>query len=181
LTAPVGKEGKYARPERERRFLLAAVPDDVEPLSVSMITDRYIEKTRLRLRRMVTTSPEGEELLYKFGQKVPGSNGRRALITNLYLSAAEYGTLGQLPGRVLTKRRYRIPPFSVDVFEGALAGLILAEIEFDSDQAMSAFAPPRWSLAEVTADQRFTGGRLVSASADELRSWLAEYPRDARA
>ncbi len=50
---------------------------------------------------------------------------------------------------------------SVDVFEGSLDGLVMAEAEFDSDDAMIAFPSPPFALREVTDDPRYTGGMLV--------------------
>lgn len=175
MTAPVGKAEKYARRERERRFLLAEVPNEPTPVRSARITDLYITGTRLRLRRSVERTAIGEATVYKLTQKLPESAGMPGLITTVYLSAQEYEVLRILPGVVLTKTRLSIPPFGVDVFDPPLNGLFLAEIEFDSDAALASFQAPKWSVAEVTADLRFTGGRLVSTSTDELRSWLAEF------
>ena len=43
---------KYAQVERERRYLVRAVPDGVR--YVDEIEDAYIEGTRLRLRRVTS-------------------------------------------------------------------------------------------------------------------------------
>lgn len=48
-------------------------------------------------------------------------------------------------------------------FDSPLGGLILAECEFDDDATMHSFIPPAWTLAEVTFDVRFTGGRLATS------------------
>jgi CYTH domain-containing protein len=58
----------------------------------------------------------------------------------------------------------------VDVFEGALAGLVLSEREFDSDAALRAAAAPAFAAREVTGDAAFSGGALANA---EPRSVLA--------
>jgi hypothetical protein len=42
---------KYARVEIERRFLLEGVPEGEDVLVVHEIDDRYLDGTRLRLRR----------------------------------------------------------------------------------------------------------------------------------
>jgi hypothetical protein len=52
---------------------------------------------------------------------------------------------------------------------------VLAEAEFTSDEEARSFLPPAACVAEVTDDERFTGGRLVRASRRELLGWLAEY------
>jgi hypothetical protein len=174
--APSGKELKYARPERERRFLLARLPPG-EPVRRVLIEDRYMAGTRLRLRRMTGLDGHGAagEVTYKLGQKVPAPDGTPGLITNLYLSEVEYAALASVPARELRKVRSSHPPFGVDEFEGELAGLILAEAEFDSDDEMASFRPPFEVVAEVTADPRLTGGRLVATRNPEVRAVLDEY------
>ncbi|MFE0462271.1 hypothetical protein ACFW1A_23765 [Kitasatospora sp. NPDC058965] len=168
------RPGKYALVERERRFLLAGPPDPAAATAVRVITDRYVTGTRLRLRR-VELDGGGCEL--KFTQKVPasGAGAIQGLITNTYLSQAEYDVLAVLPAEVLTKTRFSLPPLGVDVFDGRLAGLVLAEAEFGTDEEAASFAPPADAVAEVTDDSRFTGGSLVRATRGELVGWLAEY------
>jgi CYTH domain-containing protein len=94
---------------------------------------------------------------------------------NTYLSPAEYDLLASLPAAVLSKTRFSVPPLGVDVFDGPLEGLVVAEAEFTGDEEPLAFVPPTECVAEVTDDARFTGGRLVGASRQELLAWLAEY------
>ena len=50
----------------------------------------------------------------------------------------------------------------MDVFKGALDGLVMAEAEFENVQAMHAYAAPDFAGREVTEDLRFTGGELVT-------------------
>ncbi len=83
--------------------------------------------------------------------------------------------LASLPAAVLTKTRFSVPPLGVDVFDGPLQGLVLAEAEFTCDEEALAFVPPAECVAEVTDNARFTGGRLVGTSRQELLTWLAEY------
>jgi CYTH domain-containing protein len=171
----VVRQGKYARIERERRFLLAGPPAPSSVTVTRVITDRYLVGTRLRLRRVERPDVGGCEL--KLTQKVPaGRPGAvQGLITNTYLSPAEYDLLASLPAAVLTKTRFSVPPLGVDVFGGPLQGLVLAEAEFTSDEEALAFVPPAECVVEVTDDARFTGGRLVGTSQQELRTWMAEY------
>jgi CYTH domain-containing protein len=70
-------------------------------------------------------------------------------------------------GRVVHKTRYRIPNgrhiAEVDVFEGHLAGLVLAEIELD--HAEEAFLRPDWLGEEVSHDPRYANSALAVAAA----------------
>jgi hypothetical protein len=53
--------------------------------------------------------------------------------------------------------------------------LILAEAEFESDEEMQAFPVPSFAVAEVTRDVRFTGGRLVRSTHQDLAALLAQF------
>ena len=164
---------EYARIERERRFLLDRFPG-AAVVRVRHITDRYIDGTRLRLRHQ---SDDGGPATFKLTQKVPAPANRtqQALITSIYLTPDEFRLLDQLPGKILRKVRYSVPPFGIDVFEGVLHGLLLAEAEFNSAAEADALIIPDFILHEVTDDERFTGGQLVCASRVNVEKWLAEY------
>lgn len=172
---------KYALVERERRFLVAALPPDT-PTARRTITDLYVDGTRIRVRRTDGFAADAPEVARKLTQKVPdaaATGGRRGTITTIYLDETEYDLPSRLPGRWLTKVRLSHPPMGVDVFEGVLAGLIIAEVEFDHDAAMSAFVAPAWCGPEVTDHSGFSGANLArlaslapSEAADELAALL---------
>jgi adenylate cyclase len=65
-------------------------------------------------------------------------------------------------GKVI-KTRYELPSgphvWEVDVFEGALAGLVVAEIELSSED--EAFERPDWLGEEVSDDPRYLNARLA--------------------
>jgi CYTH domain-containing protein len=175
----VSQPAKYARIERERRFLLRAVPalPDLDA-DVARIDDLYLEGTSLRLRQ--ATAPSGAVLQQKLGQKraVAGGDAMQRWMTTLYLTPAEYALLAALPGRHLAKRRHRVTVagrrLGIDVFLGALAGLVLAEVEAASDAELRAVPTPPFAHCEVTALSLFTGGALAAADPAEV---LAEARR----
>ena len=165
---------KYARVEYERRFLLSQSPCATDALRVRHITDLYIDSTALRLREQTES---GRPTVFKFTQKIKSraQGAQQGLITTIYVAAEEFSGLARLPGKRLSKTRYSVPPFGIDVFEGTLEGLCLAEAEFDSAAAADRLTIPHFARAEVTTDDRFTGGELVQASRGEIQAWLAEY------
>ena len=171
---------KYARWERERRFLLAGPPADTAG-PAAHIQDRYLTGTRLRLRLV---QRPGEPVVRKLGQKIrePDSSPPAVAHTSLYLDAAEYAALAGLPAAELTKARTLLywdgPVLAVDVFTDRLAGLVLAEYDladYNPAEYESVGWPPVPILAEVTGDERFTGGALARTSPAELRELLASY------
>ena len=176
---PIGA-GKYARVERERRFLLAGPPPARAVTASRRITDRYLPGTRLRLRRV--DHLDSGDCEFKFAQKVPAGRPGfvQGLITNTYLSAAEYDLLASLPVQVLSKKRFSLPPLSIDIFDPPLHGLVLAEAEFSTDEAAQSFRPHPATIAEVTDDPRFAGGTLARTRRPDLLAVLAEYGTNLR-
>jgi CYTH domain-containing protein len=170
--APAGKATKYARVERERRFLLLGVPAG-PCIRRAEISDLYVAGTRLRLRRAVETTATATTTVRKLTQKIPAPDGGPGLISTLYLNEVEYEVLATLPGARLTKTRYSVPPLGVDVFSGALGGLVMGEIEFESADEEARFPLPAASALEVTRDERFTGARLALMDRSELSTLLA--------
>ncbi len=69
-------------------------------------------------------------------------------------------------GRQVVKTRYLVPlgdglTAEVDDYEGALAGLLTAEIEFPDEPTALAFAPPAWLGRDVTGDARYANRTLA--------------------
>jgi len=155
-------KAKYAWIERERRWLCRGVPHE-RVVSTETFEDLYVTGTQLRLRH--ATPSDGGPPMLRLGRKADVSPSVR-LLTSIYLSAEEFRLLSDLPGARLRKVRHALGKVSgadlfVDVFEGALAGLVMAEAEFETVEAMTAFAMPDFAFKEVTEDVRYTGGRLV--------------------
>lgn len=156
-------KSKYAWIERERRWLCRAVPFD-RVVRTEAFTDLYVEGTQLRLREALPA--DGGPPMLRLGRKADVNPAVR-LLTSIYLSAEEFRLLSSLPGKMLRKTRHYLGPvdgaeMSVDVFEGALDGLIMAEAEFGDVEAMNRYPLPDFAFREVTEDIRYTGGRLAT-------------------
>ena len=174
-----GKLEKYARVERERRFLLRELPPALKLSDYhTQIFDNYITGTRLRLRKIRV--PSRREWVWKLTQKFAPDPAdlSRTLITNIYLSRYEYEMLAIFEGNEIRKNRYPYEherrSYTIDVFLGDLQGLILAETEFETDEEMSDFPTPPFAALDVTAEEMFTGGRLVSLTSERIRAVLNE-------
>jgi len=170
---------KYARTEFERRFLLRNLPPEIDPAAgFTRITDRYLRGSDLRLRRM--EAPDGQIVARKLAKKFksPESGPYQTTITNLYLSDREYALLENIQADPLVKKRYPFQvdgrTYSIDAFEGRLAGLLLVEIEALDLAGLLALPAPPGSVAEVTADPFFLGGNLARTEAHELEKHLRQ-------
>ena len=177
--------GKYACLEVECRYLLNKIPDDLlDNPKAWLITDRYFPNTRLRLRRMQSLA--GDEDIFKLTQKYRSEmqNAYETVITNIYLTEAEYHHFEALEAKVLKKKRYPYAlsdfSLSIDVFEGRHQGLILAEVEVKKKADVDELALPSFIVKDVTEDPFFTGGNLVTITEEEFRQGLSQRLRDHR-
>lgn len=148
---------KYAVVERERRYLLAKLPEGVT--STKEILDRYVIGTRLRLREV---REDDGSVTRKLGHKVRLTDGpAEVACTNFYLDDEEWNLLAALPARLLRKKRHMVQRdgllVSIDEHED---GTLVAEID-DHDNP-SQFIP-RWLevIKDVSTDETWTGAQLA--------------------
>ena len=167
-------ESKYARVERERRYLLNDLPEGLNRADPHVqITDNYITGTNLRIRKV--RDPKTNKWVVKFTQKfAPNPEDlSETLITNIYLNALEAETLSVFEANEIRKNRYYFDfegrRFSVDMFLGDLFGLVLAETSFDTHDEMAKFTLPHFALADVTNNETFTGGKLCELTFEDIR------------
>jgi len=167
-------DSKYARIERERRYLLEDLPEGLTRAEHHLqITDNYITGTRLRIRKV--RDPQTNKWIVKFTQKfAPNPNDlSRTVITNVYLNATEAETLSLFAANEIRKNRYYYEHegtrFTIDMFIGDLFGLVLAEASFETDQELDNFQTPPFALADVTNLETFSGGRLSELKYAEVR------------
>ncbi|MFL6002723.1 MAG: hypothetical protein ACJ72P_07935 [Nocardioides sp.] len=148
---------KYAVVERERRFLLASLPEFTG--STREIVDRYVTGTRLRLREV---REDDGSVVRKLGHKVRISEGPgEVACTNLYLNDQEWALLVALPAKVLRKKRHVVDRdgliVAIDEHED---GTLIAEID-DRDRPPQVV--PDWLdiVEDVSDDERWTGASLA--------------------
>lgn len=148
--------------EIERKFLVASVPAPVGGQEGTTIRQGYLATdgpAEVRLR-----DDDGELSLTVKSQ---GTLSRTEV--DLALDAEAFAALWPLTeGARVEKRRIRAPLpggllAEVDVFGGALTGLVVVEVEFGDASAAEAFAPPSWFGEEVTTDPRFKNKALARA------------------
>src|SRR6185437_14960944 len=74
-------------------------------------------------------------------------------------------------GRRLEKTRYTMKEngcqLELDVYQGSLTGLVVAEVEFESAEESQRFSPPSWFGKEVTNDKHYKNSNLA------LERWTA--------
>ena len=145
--------------EVERKFLVPS-PPELDGTESSEIEQGYLaigegEEVRLRRRggRLLLTAKRGSGLTRDEAE--------------VEIDQGAFDRLWPLTeGRRLHKRRHVIPlgglRIEVDVYAGDLEGLVVAEIEFPSEEEANEFDPPGWFGEEVTSDHRYRNETLAS-------------------
>lgn len=145
--------------EIERKFLVTEPPQALREAPSTAIRQGYIttgSDAEVRLR-----DADGEfTLTVKSGAGIVREE-REVTLGRVQFDALWPATTG----RRLEKRRYLLAAdrltYEVDVYEGALAGLVIAEVEFPGLDEAREFAPPGWFGAEVTEDAAYTNASLA--------------------
>lgn len=150
--------------EIERKFTIRELPADLDTYPCHLIEQAYLNTDPIiRVRK--------EDDTYYLTYKGSGMLAREEY--NLPLNEESYcHLLKKADGRIITKKRYVIPlkqflpkdhgdlSIELDIFEGELAPLIIAEIEFPTKEAAEAFTPPELFLEDVTFDPRYHNSNL---------------------
>lgn len=145
--------------EIERKFLIKQIPKDCTSFPC-----RQIEQAYLNTDPVVRVRRDNED--YYLTYKGKGLLSREEY--NLPLNKEDYEhLLSKADGIILTKKRYMIPvpgnehlTIELDVFEGHYNGLILAEVEFSTEEEAKAFNPPSWFGEDVTFSGEYHNSRL---------------------
>ena len=84
--------------------------------------------------------------------------------------------LDEFTEKQICKKRYEIKnehhTWEVDVFEGHLEGLIIAELEVKSETEL--FALPEWATKNVSLDVRYYNAVLIDLSKEEVKKLINE-------
>ena len=170
--------------ERRRVFLVRDLPEPLTRASSHLqIFDNYIERTRLRIRSIRV--PETKQWTFVLEQRFAADEKDLSLwrVSEIYLNDAEHKVFEQFEGREISKNDraetnevrfnryfydYKNKQIALDVFLGALWGLNLAKVFFDSEEELQKFEAPDFAIGEVTDNQNFTGANLVGKNLAEL-------------
>ena len=133
--------------EIERKFIPKCLPDNLDSYEHHDIQQAYLNTSPvIRIRKQ----DEDYFLTYK------GSGMMSREEYNLPLTADAYKHLKpKADGILITKDRYEIPEkdglfIELDVFDGEYEGVLLAEVEFPTEEAANAYTAPEWFGEDVT-------------------------------
>lgn len=143
--------------EIERKFLIKKLP-----YNLTSYKARKIEQAYLCTDPVVRVRRDNDD--YYLTYKSKGMLVREEY--NLPLTKEAYGhLLAKADGNIITKTRYEIPEkdnltIELDVFEGKFDGLLLAEVEFASEEEALGYIPPEWFGEDVSNSTKYHNSTL---------------------
>ena len=160
--------------EIERKFTINYLPDNIK--SVTKITQKHIFKDMvcsIRVRRSINMYT-GEKI-FTHTIKARTENLEKYSICELErnITEEEYNKSRPFRGsRTIQKYRCVIPiqnglKVEVDVFEGWLKGLIIAEVEFKNSKQAEEFKMPSW-FCEPVENKAFSNRALSTKGRHEV-------------
>lgn len=143
--------------EIERKFLVNAIPFALDDFKC-----REIEQAYLCTEPVVRIRKSDDE--YYLTYKSKGMISREEYNLPLTKEAYEH-LLTKADGNILTKTRYEIPDkdnliIEFDVFHGKFEGLLLAEVEFKSEEQAYNYIPPAWFGEDVSMMKEYKNNEL---------------------
>lgn len=142
--------------EIERKFLIKELPDLGQYKYVEIEQGYLSTSPVVRIRR--------KNDAYILTYKGSGLMAREEIEAALTKEAYEH-LLEKIDGYPITKRRYLIPldPYTIelDVFSGHMEGLVMAEVEFPTEEEANSFTPPEWFGEDVTNDRRYHNSNMI--------------------
>jgi len=146
--------------EIERKFLLDRLPPDFEQTPSALIEQGYLavepHGAQVRLRK------KGDDFILTF------KRGRGCVREEheISLMPGQFHALWPLTaGRRLVKRRHEIPysgrTIEIDIYAGSNTGLVVAEVEFESEQAARDFVPPEWFGEDISDRPEYSNTNLA--------------------
>ena len=154
------KETQSSSIEIERKYLISELPADLGRYPHNAIRQGYLamdpDGTEVRLRQ------KGDQFL----QTIKRGGGVQRLEIEIEITAAQFEALWPITGgKRVEKVRYHIAYeghlIELDVYEGALSGLLTAEVEFDTLEASAAFQSPAWFGREITEEKAYKNKNLA--------------------
>lgn len=168
--------------ERERTYLASSLPPELLRCRSEIISDVYVPDTAahatLRLRH------RGDSYVITKKRPLQDTDSSRMSEDTITLDKEEYEALASCSTKTFVKRRFYCEidehKAEIDVYLEKLAGLVVIDFEFESNEELEAFKKPAFCLADVTQDEVTAGGKLAGQSfediADELREKYGYEP-----
>lgn len=163
--------------EFELTYLAKRLPENFSTnLPSKEILDIYLPKAAEHAILRIRKNGDSYEITKK--QPVSGTDSSHQTENTIPLTKEEFDDLTNLSGKRLRKIRYYYSEnsvdYEIDVFQDNLQGLVVVDVEFNSNEEKAGFEKPEWVLADVTQDKFIAGGMLCGKSYIDIEPELQQ-------
>ena len=163
--------------ERERTFLAKELPQEIKTTKPTRIVDIYIPDTPAHSHLRLKQNGKTYEITKK--TSVAAGDASEHIKQTIPLTEEEFAALSRCSAKRIAKDRHRVVIdgilAEIDVFIEDLAGLVLIDFEFDTEDEKDNFIPPSIALADVTQENFIAGGLLAGKTYDTIAPELARF------
>jgi len=163
--------------ELEFTYLAKELPEGLNEFPSKEMLDIYIPTSTKHPNLRIRKNGNKYEITKK--EIINEEDASRFMETTIPLTEEEYKDLSQLSGKRVQKTRFYYKEnettFEVDVFRGDLEGLIVVDVEFDSEDKRLTFTPPAWCLADVTQEEFIAGGMICGKKYSDIEDQLQKF------
>lgn len=163
--------------ELEKTYLLKEIPANLVDCEYKEIFDIYLPKSDphpiLRIRK------NGSK--YEMTKKAPveGTDSSKQEEQTILLTQEEFNELSKIDGKKVRKFRYIYPYknriIEIDVFQDELFGLILVDVEFETEEEKEIFTMPEFCLVDVTQEEFTAGGKICGKTYEDIQEKLNRF------
>lgn len=166
--------------EIERKFTIKYLPKKIE--SIKHITQKHIFKDMvcsIRVRRSMDLFTK--EKIFTHTIKARGEKNQKYSIYELekHITEAGYNRFQPFKGsKVIEKYRCIVPiednlKVEIDIFDGWMKGLVIAEVEFKNSEQAKYFKMPKW-FEKPVPHREFSNRSLSTKSRKEILKMIGE-------
>ena len=159
--------------ELEKTYLAKSIPEGLKNCENKEIIDVYIPKSQRHSTLRIRKHGDVYEITKKEPVKDDASIQEEHTVP---LTKEEFEVLSKLDGKKTFKIRYFMDyngnRCEIDVFQGALKGLIVVDFEFESEEGKDNFKMPDFCLVDVTKEEFIAGGMICGKTYEDIKDKL---------
>lgn len=163
--------------EREKTYLAKYIPEDLKKCKKKELLDIYFPKEAVHSHLRLRQNGDKYELTKKC-RLIP-DDASSLIEQTIDLTRKEFLAFARVEGKRVRKIRcyleYGGRLLEVDIFQDELAGLVLVDVEFETEKEKLDFKMPSFCLAEVTQEDFIAGGMLCGKGYADIEKDLARF------
>ncbi|XLQ19647.1 MAG: hypothetical protein ACKUBY_03580 [Candidatus Moraniibacteriota bacterium] len=164
--------------EIEKTYLAKELPQNLGECKFKEIIDVYIPKASVHPSLRLRKDGDNFELTKK--ELIDEGDHSHAREQTIVLTEKEFDALNQqIKGKRVRKIRYNYDYngtiVEFDIFQDALKGLILVDVEFESIDEKDNFQMPDFCLADVTEEDFIAGGMVCGKGYQDIADNLNRF------